>query len=144
MRKLDLVQQYPQPENEQATERAAVDIIALHGLNAQSPRTWEAFKDGKTAESGNIFWLKDHNMLPSAIPNSRILTNDYNASYTTGASEETLTGHAVTLLYQLDVNRKKAHRSNRLIIFIASCFGGLLLAKALITASRWHPLPPDS
>jgi hypothetical protein len=124
-----------------------ISIIALHGLGARSPHTWLAWKDGVNPESGSVNWLKDSNMLPSAIPSARILMYNWNANYAENASQDRLSGHAHTLLDRLRLEREKTvcrqqkllsaswklmceqKKSGCPIIFIASCFGGLLLAK---------------
>lgn len=49
-------------------------IIAIHGLNAHSTRTW-------ISEASNISWLFDKNLLPRSIPNARVLTWGYNPNF---------------------------------------------------------------
>lgn len=107
----------------------------MHGLRAQSPRTWEAHLDGSNPKSGTVNWLKDSHMLPATLPESRILTYDWNANIVGDASQDRFLGHAETLLERLDIDRHKTKRLERPIIFIASCFSGLLLAKALVRAA---------
>ncbi|KAI1357119.1 hypothetical protein F5Y08DRAFT_347314, partial [Xylaria arbuscula] len=111
-------------------------VVALHGLRAQSPKTWIAWKDGKSAASGEVNWLQDPSMLPSVVPEARILTYDWNANYTKDASKDRFLGHAEVLLNRLQQNRRDNERSNHPLVFIASCFGGLLLAKALTRAAH--------
>ncbi|KAI0545030.1 hypothetical protein F4679DRAFT_562410 [Xylaria curta] len=137
-RQFGLTQQYPDPNDTERTSRAAVDIIAIHGLRARSPQTWLAWKKEGDPESGNVFWLKDEEMLPRFIPDSRILTYDWNANYVKDASKDRFLGHADTLLEHIYQNRLETNRSCRPIIFIASCFGGLLLANALVRANEPH------
>ena len=52
-----------------------------------------------------MHWLRDNDMLPSIIPESRIFTYDYNANYLTEAPVETLLGHADTLLNLISCER---------------------------------------
>jgi hypothetical protein len=47
-------------------------------------------------------------MLPSVIPNARILMYNWNANYINGASQDTFSDHANTLLNQLQLEREKA------------------------------------
>ncbi|KAI8623482.1 ARM repeat-containing protein [Xylariaceae sp. FL1651] len=136
--RVGLVQQFPDPEDPVATRSAIVDVVALHGLRAQSPKTWIAWKDGKSAASGEVNWLRDPTMLPSVVPKARILTYDWNANYAENASGDRFLGHAEALLNRLQQNRRANERSNRPLVFIASCFGGLLLAKALTRAAHQH------
>lgn len=72
-----------------------------------------------------VHWLADADMLPAAVPEATIYTYDWNASFLGDAPVVTLQGHADMLLDLV------AHRepTGRPIIFIASCFGGLVLAE---------------
>ncbi|PVH70823.1 NACHT-domain-containing protein [Cadophora sp. DSE1049] len=136
-RKFGLHQVYPDPSDPtKVTEAkdAKIDIIALHGLDAQSPTTWIAWKEDGEPQSGDVHWLRDPHMLPLVIPKSRILTYDWNANYDKTASSDIFLGHADTLLDRIYVDRKDTNRLKRPVIFIASCFSGLLLAKTLLRA----------
>ncbi|KAF5879212.1 putative tetratricopeptide repeat domain protein [Botrytis fragariae] len=55
-------------------ENPIVDIVAVHGLNGDSVKTW-------TSKTNNKFWLGDADMLPLAMKQSRILTFRYNACH---------------------------------------------------------------
>ena len=68
---VNLRQVYPSPENKTATD---VDIIAIHGLDTQSPDTW--IWDPKGAR---VNWLEDPRMLPKRFPTARIFTCDWPA-----------------------------------------------------------------
>jgi hypothetical protein len=92
-------------------------------LGTESPRTWEFKKKG---EGGVVNWLSDRDMLPAALPEARIFTYDWNANYAEGAPVQTLLGHADTLLGLIAEGRGSQTRP---IIFVASCFGGLILAE---------------
>ena len=65
-------------------------------------------------------------MLPAAIPEATIFTYDWDANYFANAPVQTLLGHADNLLGLIDAELKLKLRS---IIFVASCFGGLVLAE---------------
>jgi hypothetical protein len=98
-------------------------VIAIHGLGTESPRTWEFDKkDG----SGVVNWLADSDMLPSVVPKAAIYTYDWNANSFQNAPVQTLLGHSDNLLALVAAQHKS---SGRPIIFIASCFGGLVLAE---------------
>ncbi|KAI4870247.1 hypothetical protein F4820DRAFT_469608 [Hypoxylon rubiginosum] len=84
--------------------------------------------------SGEVYFLQDSNMLPSVVQNACIFTYDWNANFDKDAEVQTLAGHAVALLNKLHNLRHKEDKF-RPIVFVSSCFGGLLLAKALIEAS---------
>lgn len=81
-------------------------VIALHGLDAQSPKTWVAWRIETDRNSGDVFWLGDEDMLPSSLPEARILTYDWNANYDNNASEDIFLNHADSLLRQLHVDRE--------------------------------------
>ncbi|CEF78682.1 unnamed protein product [Fusarium graminearum] len=117
-----------------------MSIIALHGLDATSPETWIGWKVDGDPNSGDVNWLEDKHMLPRFMPDSRILTYQWNANYDAYASSDRFSGHATSLLQDLHADRFSECRSNCPIIFIVSCFGGLLLAQALVIAS--HPTEP--
>ncbi|EXU98174.1 ankyrin repeat protein [Metarhizium robertsii] len=139
-RTLGLVQVYPDPEHITATDQKVDSIIAMHGLDAKSPDTWIAWKEDGNPASGDVHWLRDDDMLPRSMPNSRILTYDWNANYAADASSDKFLGHADALLDRIYVDREDTGRLEHPIIFVASCFGGLLLAQALIrSADQFHP-----
>ncbi|KAK3373972.1 hypothetical protein B0T24DRAFT_283145 [Lasiosphaeria ovina] len=72
-------------------------------------------------------------MLPAALPEARIFTYDWNANYFADASVQTLLGHADALLGLIAEGRGSQTRP---IIFVASCFGGLILAEAINRAAQ--------
>ena len=72
-------------------------------------------------------------MLPAAVPGASIFTFDWNANYFEDAPVQTLLGHADSLLALTKGNQSS---SNRPVVFIASCFGGLVLAEALTRAAQ--------
>ncbi|CAG1970801.1 unnamed protein product [Fusarium graminearum] len=139
-RRVGLTQVYPEPDSEYDNGKLKNDIIALHGLDAKSPETWIAWVVDGDAKSGDVNWLQDKHMLPKFMPESRILTYQWNANYEISASSDRFSGHAKTLLQDLHADRSDEGRKDCPIIFIASCFGGLLLAQALVIAS--HPSEP--
>ncbi|RYP57001.1 hypothetical protein DL770_010782 [Monosporascus sp. CRB-9-2] len=105
-------------------------IIAIHGLGTESPRTWEfKRKDG----SGVVNWLSDSTMLPAVVPEARIFTYDWDANYFENAPVQTLLGHADNLLALIAAEQGPLPRP---IIFVASCFGGLVLAEAINRAAQ--------
>jgi hypothetical protein len=85
-------------------------------------------KDGR-----RVNWLDDSDMPPAAVPDASIFTYDWNANYFEDAPVQTLLGHADSLLAH---TKGIQSSSNRPIIFVASCFGGLVLAEALTRAAQ--------
>ncbi|KAI1475868.1 hypothetical protein F4774DRAFT_395594 [Daldinia eschscholtzii] len=108
---------------EDATDNTTVDIVAIHGLDTESPGTWTFQGRGRNP---SVNWLKDSHMLPAAAPDARIYTYDWNAKVFDNAPVETLLGHADNFLSLIEEERGVADRP---ILFIASCFGGLILAE---------------
>ncbi|CAI6089264.1 unnamed protein product [Clonostachys chloroleuca] len=116
---------------------AIVDIIAIHGLGTtQASYIW---KQSDEAEPRGINWLQDQGMLPAVVPRSRIFTYEWNSGFDQNAAIKNMAEHADELLRHL-YKLRTAHDSRGLdgetrpIIFIAACFGGLLLLKALSQA----------
>ncbi|RWA09894.1 hypothetical protein EKO27_g5209 [Xylaria grammica] len=109
-------------------DNSTVDIIAIHGLDTDSPRTWTYKKGG-----GEINWLEHKCLLPADVPSARIYTYNWDAKVFKNAPVETIFGHADRLLTLVEANYST---SSRPILFIASCFGGLVLAEAIIRAAR--------
>jgi hypothetical protein len=68
----------------------------------------------------------DSDMLPAAVPEATIYTYDWNANYLEHAPVQTLLGHADILLALIMEHRISQIRP---VIFVASCFGGLIVAE---------------
>ena len=79
-----------------------LSIIAVHGLNTESPATWRAFRNHRDNKDGYIDWLADADMLPSVVPSSPIWTFHYNSSWQSDAPMERLSNLADRLLRSLD------------------------------------------
>ncbi|RDW57811.1 hypothetical protein BP5796_12612 [Coleophoma crateriformis] len=107
-----------------------IDIIAIHGLETGSPRTWEYWKEGA---SRRVNWISDADMMPAAVPEARIYTYDWDANCFDDAPVHTLLGHADNLLARIARERGSQDRP---MIFVASCFGGLILAEAICRAAQ--------
>ncbi|SLM38624.1 Tetratricopeptide-like helical domain [Lasallia pustulata] len=73
-----------------------LDIVAVHGLNGHHEKTWT---------TNNVNWLRD--LLPSDIPNARILSWGYDANThsTSQISGQYLYNHATTLVSDLCLKR---------------------------------------
>ncbi|KAK0703517.1 NACHT domain-containing protein [Lasiosphaeria miniovina] len=129
---VNLRQVYPSPGNKTATD---VDIIAIHGLNTQSPDTWVWDPKGAC-----VNWLEDPHMLPERFPTARIFTCDWPADLfeQPGFVQKMIDEFARLLLAGIKGRPPAANDQpgrDRPIVFIASCLGGIILAKALVIAS---------
>lgn len=101
-------------------------IVAIHGLETTSERTWVYKKKGEEKE---INWLDNEEMLPAAVPEARIFTYNWDANYYRDGNSADLNDHGRSLISYLHGRLKHEGEQRKPIIFIASCFGGLVLAK---------------
>jgi hypothetical protein len=79
-----------------------LSIVAVHGLNGGSVKTWTTKETGK-------FWLGDPEMLPYNLKNARILTFGYDASVTSllgRTCSDRILQHAQTLVAELVADRQ--------------------------------------
>ncbi|KAK0754456.1 hypothetical protein B0T18DRAFT_37303 [Schizothecium vesticola] len=129
---VNLRQVYPCPDDKTATD---VDIIAIHGLDTQSPDTW--IWDPKGAR---VNWLEDPHMLPRRFSTARIFTCDWPAALfeQPGFVQKMIDEFARLLLAGIEGRPTATNDQpgrDRPIVFVASCLGGIILAKALVMAS---------
>ncbi|KAI0413532.1 ARM repeat-containing protein [Xylaria grammica] len=140
---------YPQHGSNIATD---IDVIAIHGFDTDSSRTWEwkhdKPEDGKPED--NVNWLKHKNMLPREISTARIFTCDWPAPLLESPHfvQKTIDEFARVLLIGIlgrnsekyrNSQQGRTHENNRPIVFIASCLGGLILIRALAIAEKEYP-----
>lgn len=111
-----------------------IDIIAIHGLDAKSPDTWE-YRNNDSAQRPRPNWLKDKDMLPSIVGNARIFTCDWPAKQFESSGDAKLRIEEIgrTLVAHINQRLLKDNRK-RPILFIASCFGGIILMSFLTDA----------
>ncbi|EXF73898.1 hypothetical protein CFIO01_07363 [Colletotrichum fioriniae PJ7] len=110
---------------EPAEGKAVVDIIFVHGLKGHREKTW-------TAEKASEPWPKT--LLPSEIPNARVLAYGYDADVakaTEVVSTNRIRDHAATLLKRLANFRDKTDSVSR---FISIPKGGIVCQAALARA----------
>ncbi|TVY50557.1 Protein SERAC1 [Lachnellula cervina] len=103
---------------------AEIDIVAVHGLNGDSIKTWKSEPEG-------ICWLSHPDFLPRYVNRARVLTWGYNANVSsldgrTTSSDRNLQ-HAQTLL---------EGAQDRPIIFLCHSLGGIIV-------KRPHPNDTD-
>ncbi|KAI9856990.1 MAG: hypothetical protein M1824_005022 [Vezdaea acicularis] len=113
---------------------AIVDIIAIHGIGAHPDDTW-CKKVGDGVDQHYVNWLQD--MLPAAVSNTRILRYGYESQwFGDNAISTKVPIIAKRLLEQLKLLRVNC--PDRPLIFIAHCFGGLVVLKTIVEAKRAH------
>ncbi|KAK2777653.1 hypothetical protein FQN52_003019 [Onygenales sp. PD_12] len=139
-------------------EEPNLDIVFVHGLFGHPKNTWtcNTFKDGdqirsvdpdndddaeqpprkkpRTGQrvSNEVFWPRD--LLPTAMPRSRILTWGYDASADrlfASTSHASVFQHTETLLFDLATLRRAQNEKTRPIIFVAHSLGGIVVKDAL-------------
>ncbi|KAI9672821.1 MAG: hypothetical protein M1831_000257 [Alyxoria varia] len=128
-----LTQLFPRDDYEGDT---TVDIIAVHGIETQSPKTWTAYERDEEPRGRAVNWLHDENMLPRVLPQARMCTYDYNSRcYSDNAQEVDILDLGQTFLEVLCTAYHK-HIGRRPLAFVGSCFGGIVVAQALERAFR--------
>jgi hypothetical protein len=129
--------------------------VAVHGIGAHPDDTWckNIAPDGQDKQYVN--WLESEEMLPSIAPQARIMRYGYESQWFGDSSSSTVRLRASTiadqLLHELNFEREassvlasakcvcKYMGANRVfctqdfpyrpLIFIAHCFGGLVVLK---------------
>ena len=111
-------------------------IIAVHGLAANPVYTWVkkvpndgSAKVGRLNGEGlrEILWLK--HLLPTVLPNARILKYSYASTYLVNAPKESLRSIASRLIHLIhDLRENDLSAIKRPIIFIVHSFGGVVIA----------------
>jgi hypothetical protein len=85
-------------------------IVAVHGIGASPEHTWTV--DG-------VNWIRDEHMLPSSIPNSRILCFGYESTWLgKGAIQQRLPLVAEQLLHALLTERKARQQWAQHVTFL--------------------------
>ncbi|KAK3387397.1 sesB-related regulatory protein [Podospora didyma] len=111
---------------------ARVDIVFVHGIKGHPENTWGQGEGGPP-------WPRT--LLPTRIPEARILTFGYDANpiaFRLSVSGNRIGDHSKNLLAALAAHRVDEKTSNRPIIFVAHSLGGLVCKDALLT-SRSSP-----
>ncbi|KAK0648836.1 hypothetical protein B0T16DRAFT_371477 [Cercophora newfieldiana] len=133
-----LQQVYPTKDDpEEGRPGPDIDIIAIHGLDTNSPGTWE-WKVPSNRKTGDpateVNWLANPDMLPAVIKinevRARIFTCDWPAQLLQKSSVPITLPESAQSLRGSIIQHLKAN-TTRPILFIASCLGGIILIKAL-------------
>ncbi|KFG83770.1 hypothetical protein MANI_116461 [Metarhizium anisopliae] len=123
-----LTQIHPSPDSNIETD---IDIIAIHGLDTKAPETW-TWRD-RCHPKNNVNWLEQEDMLPHKVGNARIFVCNWEAEMFQKSTPTNLEESAQSFLrimrHHLE-QRERGAAANPLL-FIASCFGGIILIKAL-------------
>lgn len=111
-------------------------IVAIHGLDTCSERTWTAYEKDGDKNSRLVHWLRDADMLPFYFGDARICTYDWNASTFSDASGQCLYNHADTFLSTLEAHRKVSNVPPSMfpgayLCYFTSSFEGITLSYLL-------------
>ncbi|KAF2475188.1 uncharacterized protein BDR25DRAFT_213496, partial [Lindgomyces ingoldianus] len=109
-----------------------IDIVAVHGIGAHPDDSW--CKNVGTPERPQwVNWLEKEDMLPAVALHARIMRYGYQSQwFGEGAVRQNASTVACRLL--LALKRKREEYRFRPLIFVAHCFGGLVVIKALVDA----------
>ncbi|XTI88791.1 hypothetical protein V2W45_1307553 [Cenococcum geophilum] len=113
-----------------SVEGSVVDIVFVHGLTGDREKTW-------TAKNATAPWPQI--LLPSKIPNARVLTFGYDAyvaDWRGMVSKNRIGNHSWNLLTALTTYREDDNTDDRPIIFVCHSLGGLVCEDALSTARQ--------
>ncbi|KAH7109609.1 hypothetical protein B0J11DRAFT_401476, partial [Dendryphion nanum] len=115
-----------------------IDIVAIHGIGAHPDDSW-CKNVGTTEDPRWVNWLDNEAMLPAVATQARILRYGYESQwFGLEAMRQNVTTVANRFLIALQ--RKREDSLYRPIIFIAHCFGGLVVLKALLEAQHDNDL----
>ena len=68
----------------------------------------------------NVNWLADQDMLPAKLPNSRVMTFNYESKWLLGAPKQRCSWCAIQLLTALDNQRKEVNICSSYILLVKS------------------------
>ncbi|OJJ07836.1 hypothetical protein ASPVEDRAFT_76624 [Aspergillus versicolor CBS 583.65] len=113
------------------TETKAVDVVAVHGLDAAGGGSWRT-QDG-------TLWLRD--LLPTDIPCGRVLAFLYDAKALFSRFPAHVDSVARSLLSALAMSRRDVP-STRPLVFVGHGFGGFIV-EAVVNYAIAHEIFPD-
>ncbi|KAK7552469.1 hypothetical protein IWX46DRAFT_343274 [Phyllosticta citricarpa] len=103
-----------------------LDIVAIHGIGAHPYDTWvQRNEDGE-----KINWLENQDMLPAIAPHARIMRYGYRSAWF-GSDRVRAKVGKIAERFLRALERKREECPTRPIIFVAHCFGGVVLMRAL-------------
>ncbi|KAL7942253.1 hypothetical protein V8C42DRAFT_360339 [Trichoderma barbatum] len=114
------------------SEHIDVDIIAIHGLGSNVDWSW-TWQDKSTGSK--VHWLRDTYMLPSIVPNARIMVYNYDSKWNWDAPKTRLELCGEDLVICLHNFRQREGVQDRPILFIGHSLGGLVIEYGLLHAN---------
>ena len=111
-----------------------LSIVAIHGIGAHPDDSW-CKNVGSKENPCWVNWLNDETMLPAVAPHTRIMRYGYRSQwFGERAIQQKVSTIAQRLL--LALKRVRVEYPIRPLVFIAHCFGGLVVLKALLDARQ--------
>ncbi|KAK3639588.1 hypothetical protein LTR56_012373 [Elasticomyces elasticus] len=101
---------------------AEVDVVAVTGLAGHALGSFRS-------ADGTFVWLRD--VLPSDVPEARVLTYGYDTALVKNQSKESLYHFASAFLDRLDSFRRATSTQRRPVCFLGHSLGGVVLKEAL-------------
>ncbi|KEQ62629.1 uncharacterized protein M437DRAFT_49471, partial [Aureobasidium melanogenum CBS 110374] len=108
-------------------------IVAIHGIGAHPDDTWCKLRRADldvTRPENYVNWLHDNDMLPSRIPNARIMRYGYRSAWHGAEVTEQGTSSVAPRVIKTKTSQRCQKRP---LIIVAHCFGGLVVLKVRIT-----------
>lgn len=120
-------------EFQSESTKCFVDVIAVHGLGGHYEKTWTSVPVAPTSETPETpcIWLKD--LIPSEIPDARILSFGYNSAVALSKSIGDVEMFASQLLSLTLRERGSENQKRRPIIFVSHSLGGIVVKKVRLT-----------
>ncbi|KAI6080516.1 hypothetical protein F4821DRAFT_55383 [Hypoxylon rubiginosum] len=115
-----------------AEEPVKVDIVAVHGLGSNVDWSW-TWQD-KSGRRPPVHWLKDLDMLPAVVPNTRVTVYSYESRWHANAPKTRLELCGEALVRSL--HHFRSQTLDRPIIFVAHSLGGLVVLHGLLYTDR--------
>ncbi|KLU90849.1 hypothetical protein MAPG_09374 [Magnaporthiopsis poae ATCC 64411] len=113
---------FPRPDQPYNPADYRADIVAVHGLNGKSHKTW-------TDKDGHL-WLRDS--LPAHVPGTRIMTFGYNSAVFFSRSRATIRDYVADLALRLEHSRSNPDEKERPLIFVCHSLGGIVFKALLV------------
>ncbi|KAL8920307.1 MAG: hypothetical protein Q9172_004567 [Xanthocarpia lactea] len=131
-----IVHPNPEQSRKSSDHGIAVDIIAVPGLGANPEWTWKS--------KSRVDWIRDSNMLATAIPHSRIMVYEYESKwFGKGAIDTRLNLLGEKLIRDLYKSRSQKGPKPP-IVFVCHSLGGLVVEQALVWAKLHQSSFPDA
>ena len=97
------------PQRVSPTELTVSSIVAIHGIGAHPDDTWCKKLNSDGSEERHVNWLRDTHMLPTVVPQTRIMRYGYESQW---FGEESISLKASTVAQRLLRSLNRARKVN--------------------------------